>query len=147
MPEAIPTSTRFKELRERAGLSHDEAARRMGVQPACVWDIESFEDEITSSYSPSEMRQFCEAIGARPAELFEVATTQPAVSASELVERIKAECKRRAVTLGEFEDAVGWELAQFMEAPERLLEAMSLDGLQWLCRELGIDWHRVILSL
>ena len=30
---------------------------------------------------------------------------------------------------------------------KRLLEDMSLDGLQWLCRELGIHWHRVILSL
>jgi hypothetical protein len=34
-----------------------------------------------------------------------------------------------------------------MEPPERLFEEMSIDGLQWLCRELGIDWHRVILSL
>ena len=27
------------------------------------------------------------------------------------------------------------------------VSAMSLDGLQWLCRELGIHWHRVIIAL
>jgi len=143
----VAPSKRFRELRERAGLSVDEAARRIGVQSPCIWDIESFEDEITSCYSPSEVREFCRALGARPAELFDVATIEPAVSAGELVERIHAECQRRGVTLEGFEDVVGWRLGQCMNPPERLLEDMSLDGLQWLCRELGINWHRVILSL
>ena len=30
---------------------------------------------------------------------------------------------------------------------ESLLEDMTVDGLQWLCRELRIDWRRVLLSL
>jgi len=119
----------------------------MGVSSPCIWDIESFEDELTSCYSPCEVRHFCEVLGVRPSELFEVTTTETAVSASELVDRIHGECRKRSVTLEQFEDAVGWELAGSMEPPERLLEGMSLDGLQWLCRELGIDWRRVILSL
>jgi hypothetical protein len=65
----------------------------------------------------------------------------------ELVSRIHAECLKRGVTLEEFEDAVGWRLGQCMDPPERLLGDMTLDGLHWLCRELGIHWHRVILSL
>ncbi|HZR20771.1 MAG TPA: helix-turn-helix transcriptional regulator, partial [Verrucomicrobiae bacterium] len=147
MPETVVPSRRFRELRERAGLSIDEIARRIGVQSPCIWDIESFEDEITSCYSPIEVQRFCKALGANPAELFQVATTEPAVSAAELVERIHAECERRDVTLEEFENVVGWRLGQCMRPPERLLEDMSLDGLQWLCRELDIDWRRVILSL
>jgi hypothetical protein len=38
-------------------------------------------------------------------------------------------------------------LTACIEPPDRLLEDMTIDGLQWLCRELGIHWHRVILSL
>lgn len=147
MPETVVPSKRFRELRERAGLSIDEAARRIGVQSPCIWDIESFEHEITSCYSPLEVQRFCKALDASPTELFEVATSEPAVSAKELVERIHTECQKRGVTLEQFEDAVGWRLTQCMNPPERLLEDMSLDGLQWLCRELGIDWRRVILSL
>jgi len=119
----------------------------MGVSSPCIWDIESFEDELCSCFSPFEVRQFCEVLGARPAEPFDVSTTESAVSAKELVERIHAECRKRGVTLEQFEDAVGWRLGQCMEPPERLLNDMTLDGLKWLCRELGIDWHRVILGL
>jgi hypothetical protein len=147
MPSTISQSKRFQELRERADLSHDEAARRMGVPAPCIWDIESFEDEITSCYSPLEAKRFCEAMGARIGELFDLSTTEPGVSPIELVERIHAECRKRGVMLEQFEEVVGWSLGQCMNPPERLLEDMSIDGVQWLCRELGIDWHRVILSV
>lgn len=147
MPETLSPSKRFRELRERAGLSPDEAAFRMGISTPCVWDIETHEDELASCYSPSEVRRFCEALGVRPGELLGVTTTESAVSARELVEGIRGECRKRHLNLEQFEDMVGWRLSQSMEPPERLLEDMSLDGLQWLCRELGIDWHRVILSL
>ena len=145
MPEtAISLSKRFRELRERAGLSEKEAERQMGIS---VWDIEAVEDELTCGHSPAEVRKYCQILGARPSELFGISTTEPAVSAEELVALIAAECRKRGVTLEQFEDAVGWRLDQCMAPPQRLLEDMTLDGLQWLCRELGIHWHRVILSL
>jgi hypothetical protein len=145
MPDApISLSKRFRSLRERAGLSENEASEQMGVQ---VWDIEAFDDELTSCYSPSEVRKFCEVLRAKPGELFGVNTSLSPVSAQELVALIHAECRKRQFTLEQFEDVVGWRLSQSMDPPERLLEDMSLDGLQWLCRELGIDWRRVILSL
>jgi hypothetical protein len=112
-----------------------------------VWDIEAVEDELTSCHSPADVRKFCQVLGARPSELFGIVTTEPAVSATDLVTLIKQECHKRGVTLEQFESAVGWRLSQSMDPPERLLHDMTLDGLQWLCRELGIHWHRVILSL
>jgi hypothetical protein len=118
----------------------------MGISPPSVWDLESFEDELTSVYSPFEVRRFCEAMGTQPRHLFDVSTAEPAVSASELADRIRAECGKRGITLEQFEDAVGWRLSECIDPPERMLESISLDGLQWLCRELGIHWHRVILG-
>jgi len=116
----------------------------MGVQ---VWDIEAIDDELTSCYSPSEVRKFCDVLRAKLSELFDVNTDQPPIFPQELISLIHAECRKRGLTLEQFEDTVGWRLSQCMDPPERLLEDMSLDGLQWLCRELGIDWRRVILSL
>lgn len=145
MPEATGSiSRRFRELRERAGLSENEAGRQMGVS---VWDIEAVEDELTCCYSPAQVQKFCQILSARPSELFGTTTSEPAVSAKDLVSLIHAECRKRGVSLEQFEDAVGWYLSRCIEPPERLLEDITLDGLQWLCRELGIDWHRVILSL
>lgn len=137
-------SKRFRELRERAGLSENEASQRMDVS---VWDIEAVEDELTCCYSPAEVRQFCQILSARPSELFHITTSEPAVSAEDLVSLIQAECQQRGVSLEQFEEAVGWYLSRSMEPPERLLEDITVDGLQCLCRELGLSWHRVILSL
>lgn len=147
MPATTSPEFRFRKFRERAGLSHDEAARQMGISSPSVWDIESCEDELSECYSPSQVRQFCRVLGIRPSELFAIEIAESPVSAAELVRLIHEQCHFRGVTLEQFEDVVGWRLSACIEPPERLFEDMTIDGLQWLCRELGIHWHRVILSL
>jgi hypothetical protein len=137
---------RFREARERLGLSPDELAAQSGVSAAGVWDIEACEGDLTGCYSPGDIQKFCRVLGIRPVELFADEISEPAVSADKLVQLIRDECRSRGVTLEQFEDVVGWRLSACIEPPERLLEDMTVDGLQWLCRELHIDWHRVILS-
>ena len=138
---------RFREARERLGLSPDELAARSGVTDAGVWDIEDFAGDLTCCYSPKDVQKFCRVLGIRPVELFADTVAESPVSADELVRLIQAECSSRGVTLEQFEDAVGWRLSACIEPPEDLLEDMTVDGLQWLCRELRIDWRRVFLSL
>ena len=135
---------RFREARERAGLSPDDLAARSGVSDACIWDIESFEGDLTCCYSPSDVQKFCRVLGICPVVLFGGELSEPAVSPDELVTLIHEECHSRGVTLENFEDSVGWRLSACIEPPERLLEDMTVDGLQWLCRELRIDWRRAI---
>lgn len=147
MPATTIPEIRFRMFRERAGLSHDEAAQRMDTTSASVWDIESYDDELSTCYSPNHVRQFCRVLGIHLSELLAVETVEAPVTATELVQLIDEQCHARGVTLESFEDAVGWRLSACMDPPERLLEDMSIDGLQDLCRELGIHWHRVILSL
>lgn len=141
---------RFRDARERLGLSPDELAARSGVSDtggAAIWDIEACANELTSCYSPRDVQKFCQVLGIRPIELFADRITEPSVSADELVQRIHAERRSHGVTLEQFEEAVGWRLSACIEPPEHLLEDMTVDGLQWLCRELRIDWRRVLLSL
>ena len=147
MSTVASPASRFRECRERAGLSHDDAARLMGISSPSVWDIESHDDELLSCYSPRQVHQFCRVLGVRPVELFGVEIAESPVSATELVRLIHVQCRSRSVTLEQFEDAVGWRLSACLEPPEHLLEDISIDGLQWLCRELGIDWRRVLLAL
>lgn len=137
---------RFREFRERAGLSPAEAVKRMDISADCIWDIEAYDDELFECYSLSEVQRFCQALGARLTELFSVKTTEPPVSASDLARLIQEQCCIRAVTLEQFEDAVGWRLSAGIESPELLLEDITIAGVQSLCRELGINWQRVVLS-
>jgi hypothetical protein len=140
---AISPRLRFREARERVGLSPDDVATRSGISSASVWDIEMCDGDLTECYSLKELHQFCGVLSIRPIDLFEDNISEPAISASELAGRIHEECRLRDVTLEQFEDAVGWRLSQCIEPPERLLDDMTIDGLQWLCRELRIDWRRV----
>jgi transcriptional regulator with XRE-family HTH domain len=142
-----PPHLKFRQARESLGLSPDEVASRSGVPSADVWEIEGLDGDLTCCYLPRQIQQFCRVLGIRPVELFGPDVSGPPVSADELVRRIEAECRARRVTLEEFEDAVGWGLSQCIDPPARLLENMTVDGLQWLCRELKIDWRRVLLDL
>ena len=143
----ISPHLRFREARERLGLSPDELAVRSGVLHADVWEIEGLDGDLTSCYSPKQVQQFCRVLGIRPIKLFADSIEEPPVSASELARLIHAECRARGITLEQFEDMAELRLTTCIEPPEKLLEDMTVDGLQWLCRELQIDWRRVILSL
>lgn len=119
----------------------------MGISVSCIWDLETYDDELVDCYSPSDLRRFSEVLGIRPNELFGTEAAESPVSAADLVRLIREQCSARDLTLEQFEDAVGWRLTECMDPPDRLLEDMTIAGLQWLSRELAIDWHRVISSL
>jgi transcriptional regulator with XRE-family HTH domain len=135
---------RFREAREGLGLSTEDVAAQSGISDAGIWDIEEFDGDLTACYSPMEIRQFCRVLGIHPVELFGAAISEQPVSPEDLVRLIQEECRKRDVTLEQFEDAVGWRLSACIEPPEKLLEDLTVDGLQWLCRELRIDWLRAL---
>ena len=143
----VPYSARFREARERAGLSRDDAAARMDIPADCIWDIETRADELCTSYSPADIQRFCQVLAIRPADLFLIQPTEPPITAQELAALIHDHCRTHNITIPQFEDAVGWRLTESLIDPEDLFEDLSIDGLRWVCDELGIDWRRVILSL
>lgn len=147
MPPITSPEFRFRQFRESAGLSHDDAAQQMGISSASLWDIESCDDEISELYSLNQVRQFCRVLGIRASQLFGVETKESPVTAAELVRLIHEQCRVRGVTLLQFEDIVGWRLNGYIEPPERLFEDITIEALKWLCEELEIEWHQVILSL
>jgi transcriptional regulator with XRE-family HTH domain len=140
-------ASRFREFRERAGLTHNEVANSLLISASCIWDIESNDDELSSCYSPRDIQKLCHVLGVRPVELFGGETTMSPISAVELVRLTHEQCHSRGVTLQQFEDSVGWHLSECIEPPEHLFEDITIDGLQWLCRELGVDWRRVLIGL
>jgi transcriptional regulator with XRE-family HTH domain len=135
---------RFREARERAGLSHDQVAAQCGlpIGAPAVWDIEGCEDDLPN-YSPSEIRQLCNVLGIRPTELFGE-SSEPPLSPPGLAALIRNECQLRGLTLEQFGDVVGWDLSACIDPPEKLVENISIDGLQWLSRELRVDWRSTL---
>ena len=142
-----PPHIRFREARERLGLETFDLAFECGISDEEVYDIENYEGDLTRCYSPMDLQKFCRALRIRPVELFADTVTEPPISAEEFIRLIYAECHSRGITLEQFGDVVGWELSGGIEPQEKLLGAISIDGLQWFCQELRVDWLRVLLSL
>jgi transcriptional regulator with XRE-family HTH domain len=139
---------RFREARERLGLSADEVAARCDLQPIDVWEIEGLEGDLESCYTPRQVQKFCQVLSIRPIDLFGDSISETSVSADDLVQLIQSECQSRGVTLKQFEDVIEWwSLDSIIEPPDKLLESMRINHLQRLCQELRVDWRRVILSL
>jgi len=145
--DELPPHLRFQKARERQGLSHDQLAIATdlpGFGSSAIWDIEEFEDDLTTCHSPSDLRKYCRVLKIKPADLFGAELAEPPVTPEELVRLIHEECRQRGITLEQFEEVVGWWLSRCMDPPQKLLEEMSLDGLQWLCQELHMDWRRAL---
>ena len=127
---------RFREVRERLGLSAEEVTARCDLQPIDVWEIEGLEGDLEMSFTPKQVQKFCQVLGIQPIDLFGDDISETPVSADDLVQLIHAECLLRGITLEQFEDVIEWwSLGSIIEPPEKLLESMRIDSLQRLCRE------------
>ena len=138
---------RFRVARERLGLSQDELANRIGINAPSIWDVECIEGELTECYSPKEVVSYCKALEIGPAELFGKSDEPSGITEDHLLELIQMECRNRGMTLSQFGDVVGWNLEAAAETADGLLGDLSVDGLQSLCKELRIDWRRVLIAL
>jgi len=143
---AISISTRFREARERAELSHDEVASRMGLSPPCIWDIESHEEEICNCYSVAQVQRICIVLGIQPRDLFGFEPVMAPLSANELAAHIREHCSSRDISFEQFEDAAGWEVTKSLAEPERFRQDYPIDGIIDICGELGIAWQRFVES-
>lgn len=89
---------KFREARERAGLSINDLAQLSGFASASIWDLEQFEGDLTSCYSPAELKQLCGILSINSADLFGESVCEPFISADELARRIEEECRVRNVS-------------------------------------------------
>ena len=147
MPSTNPHAIRFREARERAGLTHEDAAARMGISTASVWDIESHDNELESCYSPANIQQFCQVLGISPPELFGIAVASSAIGVKDLVTLIRDYCRTGGLTVEQFENAAGWHIAASLDDPECFLHDYTIEGIQNICDELKVDWQCFVLSL
>ncbi|HWF19597.1 MAG TPA: helix-turn-helix transcriptional regulator [Verrucomicrobiae bacterium] len=137
----------FREARERAGLPPEEAARRMCVSRSMLRNLESEDDELTAVHSPADVQRFCSVLGVRPAELLEVKCSSKPLTPEEIAATIFEHCQKKGMNVSHFEDTVGWCVARSLEEPRRFLHDYSLDALHDICRELNLEWERLVAGL
>lgn len=137
---------RFREARERAGLSVAEVAERAGVSDAAVWDLESYDDEMVTACSVADLRRFAGVLSVAPRELLGVEAHDAPVSAAELASAIREHCRVKGITTEEFGDAVGWDVYNVVDEP-KVLDRFNIECIRDVCGALGIDWQRFVSGL
>ncbi len=141
---------RFRQLREKKHLLLDDIVQNCGISSigtSSIRDLESHDGDMEDCYSPVQLAKFCRVLGVRAVDVFAPDFAESSISAETVVDLIRSECATRKILVEEFEAIVGWRLVEVLEQPQTLLEDMTIAGLQWLCKELRIDWIRVIATL
>ena len=143
----VGISESFRQAREASGRSHQALASLLGTSAGASGDLESDDDELFICYSPADIRLLAEAVGQAPTALLHCPCAGPAISGDELIALIRTQQPERRESLAQFEDHVGWRLRDLLGSADALLAGVTVDGLQWLCAALAVDWRRVIAGL
>jgi len=135
----------LREARERSGKTVDEMASLLGISRPSYYDLETYDDEIILVVSLKQLVTLSHALGIDLVEFFSNGAPKPAesVSLEALAESINEYLTANNLTVAEFEDAVGWELANCLTEPRQFMN-FNVDGLKDVTRPLGIDWRAVL---
>ena len=131
---------RIKALRERTGKSSNEIASLAGLSDMEYFDLEAYDDELTTVLSLAQIKRVAAALGVPTLALFsdELPSVPRRIPYAELVALVDAHLAA-GLSREAFEDEVGWDLAAFFESEERALSDYGVDFLQDVCSGLGID--------
>ena len=144
-PKRPPTAQRIQAARQRAGLSHEVVASRVGLDLPSYYDLEAFDEE---AFTVISLRQLCSLasvlgvsaralVGDDPAEL-------PAVAPSAVVEQIRAGLGGDPPDVDAFSARVGWDVAAVLDDPEWIWDDWCVDALADICGAIGVHWLAVL---
>lgn len=149
MPELTAAHERLKLAREQRGLTHEALAAATGLPPASIADLESYDDELTSNLSLTNLRALCGLLQLSPMALLLGAVppmTASPISLSELAIALGRAHEASGLSVAQFSERVGWELKDVLTDP-RAFGHFTVDGLRDVCAEAGVDWTAVLASL
>jgi len=138
----------LREARERSGKTVDEMASLLSISRPSYYDLETYDDEIILVVSLKQLVTLSHALCIDLIEFFSNGAPKPAesVSLEALAESINEYLTANKLTVAEFEDAVGWEVANCLTDPSQFLN-FNLDGLKDVTKPLSVDWRAVLAHL
>jgi hypothetical protein len=137
----IGYARRLEHHRRNAGKTIDEAAALIGLPLAAYRDLEMYDDELMDCISLEALSRLSTALCFDLRHFFrpEATTQVVSITFSQLVEHVQLYLREHKMTVSEFEDKAGWEVAQALVQPDEFLKC-NLTGLMDICNVLGLDW-------
>jgi transcriptional regulator with XRE-family HTH domain len=135
----------IRALRIRAGKTPAEMAQQVGLNEAWYADLEQRDGELASTLSLFQAMELASALGSQLHEILgeDVSTVEP-IPILALPERINAHLHHQGMSRQEFEDAVDWELEDFMTSPIKVAAELPIAFLQSLAAALDMNWLSLV---
>jgi transcriptional regulator with XRE-family HTH domain len=130
------------ELRTQQGLSVEELAAAAGLSLAEYHDLEHHEDERHIAASVESIARIAQKLRVKPSAFYE-GTPSGVMALDALAARISEHVADAGIPLGEFEEEVGWDLADALATPAKFGDFPAA-GLRDVCSPLGINWLDVL---
>ena len=133
---------RLAAARERAGLSAEAIAERIGLPLARYRELESDATALCSKISLADLRAVAHVVGLTPRELLldDAAPPQPArASFAELASAVRQAISRSQLSIEMWSETVGSEVGPLLVDPEYVW-TLTVDALKDICMGARRDW-------
>jgi hypothetical protein len=123
-------------------------AERLGIGLPAYCDLERFDDELVTCLSLDQVRRLAQVlrvpIAALIADEADAAASGPAMSITELIDRIRRRLTQEGISVDAFLDRVGWDITAAVTDPDSAWRDWNIDCLRDVCAEMAIDSLRVL---
>jgi transcriptional regulator with XRE-family HTH domain len=139
-------SENIRLARTRIGLEPEDVARAVGLNVPWYRDVEGHDDEVTGNVSLGTLMAIARTLNTTTVELLEGPGALDGASKRsglELADLARARIASDGLTVKEYGDRIGWDMAPVLAAPEHL-QRYPVVMLQALCHDLGVDWKAFV---
>ena len=127
---------------EAAGASASELATLLDISEPAAWDVLTQPNELSMCLSLRQLLRLSARLGVSTLSLL----PEPAVAAREhrsfvqLAAEIRDYCAAHHLDIEQFGERAGWDVQQFLTAPDSALDDWCLDVLTDICHTVGLHW-------
>ena len=141
----MASAATIRNCRVRAGKSRQEVARHLGINDAWYHDLEQHDDELASTLTLFQAIELASFLGVRLRELMaDDRAPVELIDLTELPSRITGHLARTGMSIEQFEEALGWDVHEFLESPLKVAAESPISFLQALADAIGIDWLSLV---
>jgi len=136
----MKTAERIRSLRARAEKSTQEVATAIGLNEAEYRDLESYDDELSSTLTLFQASLLASQLGVRLQDLVEEnASYSEKVDLKDLPGVIERYLADQGLDSGDLETLISWEIQGFLHSPIESAAERPIAFLRDLSNHLGIS--------
>ena len=138
-------SHRIRQLREAKAVGTEVLASRLAMSVEAYEDIERYEDELATTASILQVQSLARELGVEVWALFtEESPIESHLKGAEISMALERYREAEGKTVEELEGEVGWELRNFHEHPDLVIQTCPAMFLQDIAAVLKLNWLRML---